>query len=32
MADPEFQERVAAGGALPGVTLLAESNVMRRLV
>lgn len=32
MADPEFQERVAVGGALPGVTLLAESNVMRRLV
>ncbi len=32
MADPEFQERAAAAGALPGVTLLAESNVMRCLV
>tara|TARA_B100000029_G_scaffold129396_1_gene122878 strand:- start:209 stop:844 length:636 start_codon:yes stop_codon:yes gene_type:complete len=32
MADPEFQERVAAGGALPGVNLVVESNVMRRLV
>ena len=32
MADPAFQERVSAAAALPGVTLLAESNVMRRLV
>ena len=32
MADPGFQERVAGAAALPGVTLLAESNVMRRLV
>ena len=32
MADPGFQERVGAAAALPGVTLLAESNVMRRLV
>jgi len=31
-ADPGFQERVAAAAALPGVTLVAESNVMRRLV
>ena len=32
MADPGFQERVGVAAALPGVTLLAESNVMRRLV
>lgn len=32
MADPGFQERVSGAVALPGVTLLAESNVMRRLV
>ena len=32
MADPGFQERVSGAAALPGVTLLAESNVMRRLV
>ncbi len=32
MADPGFQERVGAAATLPGVTLLAESNVMRRLV
>ena len=32
MADPGFQERVGGAAALPGVTLLAESNVMRRLV
>ena len=32
MADPGFQERIGVAAALPGVTLLAESNVMRRLV
>ena len=32
MADPGFQERVGVAAALPDVTLLAESNVMRRLV
>ena len=32
MADPEFQQQIADAAALPGVALLAESNVMRRLV
>ena len=32
MGDPEFQDRIAAGASLPGVTLVADSNVMRRLV
>jgi len=32
MADPGFQERIGVAAALPGVALLAESNVMRRLV
>ena len=32
MAAPGFQERIGLAAALPGVTLLAESNVMRRLV
>ena len=32
MADSGFQERLGAAAAIPGVTLMAESNVMRRLV
>jgi hypothetical protein len=32
MADPGFQEQLGTAAAIPGVTLLAESNVMRRLV
>ena len=32
MADSDFQERLGAAAAIPGVTLMAESNVMRRLV
>ena len=31
MADSGFQERLGAAAAIPGVTLMAESNVMRRL-
>ena len=32
MTDSGFQERLGAAAAIPGVTLMAESNVMRRLV